>query len=69
MKLQQRFFLLLFFFVVTGFSQSNANIQLWAGANAKLKLNEKWSLSFSPEIRFTDTMQTLNSVIPIRFLY
>jgi len=63
MKLQRTFFFFFFFFAVTGFSQSNANIQLWTGANVKLDLGKKWSLSYSPELRFTDTMRTLNSVI------
>lgn len=63
MKVQQRLFLFLFFFAVISFSQSNSNIQLWTGANAKLELNKKWSVSLSPELRLTDTIRTLSSVI------
>lgn len=57
---------LLFIFILwtsIASSQSNSDFQLWTGANAKLKLNDKWSLSLAPELRFADTISTLKNVI------
>ncbi|MBI3135468.1 MAG: DUF2490 domain-containing protein [Bacteroidetes bacterium] len=60
-KLLPALFLILF--QVNTFGQQNSDIQLWAGANVKVKLNKKWSMNLSPEFRFSDTIKTLNAAI------
>lgn len=60
-KLTSMFFLILI--QTNALCQSATDIQLWIGANIKVKMNKKWSTALSPEIRFSDTLKTFNTAI------